>query len=140
MPPSQGAKVVKLNLVPPRIAPGGVSADAQRMAGAGTQIVLQFRALPYLPLHEKWTARITEFALNRFFCDVQERGPFRRWQHIHSFEPGLIGGQEGTLIRDLVEYEVGFGFIGRTLETLVFQRLLRSTFEYRKQALQRIFS
>ena len=49
------------------------------------------------------------------------------------------GGREGTLIRDVVEYEVGFGVIGVFLEKVMFQRMMRSTFEYRKRALEKIF-
>ena len=63
---------------------------------------------------------------------MQKQGPFRRWQHTHSFEAKTIDGREGTLIGDVVEYEVGFGVIGRMLEKLIFQRMLRTTFEYRK--------
>ena len=49
-----------------------------------------------------------------------------------------MDGREGTLIHDVVEYEVGFGVIGRFLEKAIFQRMLRSTFEYRKRALEKI--
>ena len=139
MPPKQGAKLVKLNLVPPRFPADRDPADAEHMAGVGTEIVFKFRAIPYLPMHEKWIALITEFSLNEYFSDVQQQGPFRRWEHTHSFEAKTIDGREGTLIRDVVEYEVGFGVIGRMLEKLMFQRMLRTTFEYRKKALEKIF-
>ena len=110
------------------------------MAGLGTEIVFKFRAVPYLPIHEKWVALITGFSLNESFSDTQKQGPFHRWQHTHFFEAETIGGRDGTLIRDVVEYEVGFGAIGRMLETMVFQRMLRKTFGYRKKALESIFT
>ena len=110
------------------------------MAGLGSEIVFKFRAVPYLPMHEKWVALITAFSLNEYFSDTQKQGPFHRWQHVHSFEAKTMDGHDGTLIRDAVEYEVGFGPIGRMLEKLVFQRLLRKTFEYRKQALESILA
>ncbi len=138
MPPRQGAELMKLNLVPPRVPAAQVSADTERMAGIGSEVIFKFRAIPYLPMHEKWTARITEFSPNEYFCDVQKQGPFRRWHHRHSFEGRTIDGCDGTLIRDVVEYEVGFGVIGRMLEGLLFQHMLRTTFEYRKQALEKI--
>ncbi len=140
MPPKQGATLVQLNLVPPRFPADGIPPDGEPMAGAGTKIVFKFRAIPHLPMHERWTALITEFSLNEYFIDTQEQGPFRRWQHTHSFEAKMLNGREGTLMRDAVEYEVGFGVIGRMLERLLFQRMLRTTFEYRKQAVERIFS
>jgi ligand-binding SRPBCC domain-containing protein len=139
MPPSQGARLLKLNLVRPRLSAGEATAETDRMAGVGTEIIFKFRALPHLPLHEKWTALITDFTLNQLFRDTQKQGPFRRWMHTHSFEAKIVGGREGTLIHDVVEYEVGFGVIGIFLEQVMFQRMMRSTFEYRKRALEEIF-
>jgi ligand-binding SRPBCC domain-containing protein len=49
------------------------------------------------------------------------------------------GGVEGTFIRDQVEYEVGFGAVGSALELVIFQQVFRSTFNYRKRALDEIF-
>jgi ligand-binding SRPBCC domain-containing protein len=138
MSPSQGARLLKLNLVRPHLPAGETTPDTDRMAGVGTEIIFKFRALPYVPLHEKWTALITDFSLNQSFRDTQKQGPFRLWSHTHFFEAKITGGREGTLIRDVVEYEVGFGVVGTLLEKLVFQRMIRSTFEYRKKALQEI--
>jgi len=129
-----------LSLVPPHFPAGASPLNAGQMAGVGTEIVFKFKAIPYLPMHERWTAAITEFSLNEYFCDVQKQGPFCRWQHRHSFDAKTIGGRDGTLIRDAVEYEVGFGVVGRVLETLLFQRMLRSTFEYRKEAVERLLT
>ena len=140
MPPKRGARIVKLSLVTPPFSADENPADAQQMAGTGTEIVLKFRAIPYLPMHEKWIARITAFSRNEYFTDVQQQGPFRSWKHTHSFAAQTNHGREGTLIRDVVEYEVGFGVIGRMLEKLMFQRMLRTTFNYRKKALEKIFA
>src|SRR5271165_6806759 len=139
MPHKQGAELVKLSFVPPRFPADEVPADAERMAGIGTEIVFKFRAIPHLPMHERWTALITGFSLNQCFTDVQQQGPFRRWEHTHSFGTKAISGRDGTLIHDVVDYEVGFGVIGRLLESLIFQRMLRTTFEYRKKVLEKIF-
>ena len=139
MPPSQGARLLKLNLIRPRLAAGELTPDSERMAGAGTEIIFKVRAIPHLPLHEKWIALITDFALNQSFRDTQKQGPFRRWTHTHSFQAKIVGGCEGTLIHDVVEYEVGFGVIGTLLEKVMFQRMMRSTFAYRRRALETIF-
>jgi ligand-binding SRPBCC domain-containing protein len=140
MPPSQGAKIVKINLVPPRFPEGVRPPVVERMAGAGTEITFKFRAIPYVPVHESWTALITEFVFNEYFSDIQKQGPFKSWHHAHTFEAKTVDGQDGTVVSDEVEYEVGFGVVGTLLETLIFQRMMRSTFEHRKQALARIFS
>lgn len=140
MPSRQGAKLIRLNLVPPRFPADAIPPDAGQMAGLGTEIVFKFRAVPYLPMYEKWVALITGFSLNEYFSDTQKQGPFHRWKHTHSFEAKTMGGRDGTLIRDVVEYEVGFGAIGKMLEKLIFKRMLRKTFEYRKKALESIFA
>jgi ligand-binding SRPBCC domain-containing protein len=139
MPPAMGTKLVKLSLVPPRFPAGQVPPGTLRMAGAGTEMTVAFRVIPYFPVHERWVVSIREFSFNQYFQDVQKQGPFRRWQHTHSFESMLRGGMEGTLILDEVEYEVGFGAVGRALELLMFQQVFRSTFNYRKRALEKLF-
>jgi ligand-binding SRPBCC domain-containing protein len=110
------------------------------MAGAGTEMTVAFRVIPYIPMHERWVVSISDFVLNQYFHDVQKQGPFRRWEHTHGFEAVVQDGREGTVIRDQVEYEVGFGFVGRGLERALFQRIFRSTFNYRKRALEAIFT
>src|SRR5581483_5370761 len=140
MPPALGTKLVKLNLVPPRFPAGQVPPGTLRMAGAGTEMTVAFRVVPYIPVHERWVVKISEFSFNHYFQDVQKQGPFRHWQHSHIFEAMTQDGVEGTLIRDEVEYEVGFGMVGRTLETLIFQQMFRSTFNYRNRTAGRIFS
>ena len=139
MPPSQGAKILKLNLVPPRLAEGTRPKGVERMAGAGTEIHFKFRAIPYIPIHERWTAVITEFSFNDYFCDIQKQGPFRSWHHTHFFETKIEDGREGTVVGDEVEYEIGFGGVGTILEKVLFQRMMAVIFEHRKQALDRIF-
>ncbi len=139
MPPALGTKLVKLNLMPPRLAAGQVPAGMLRMAGSGTEMTVAFRVIPYLPVHERWIVNITEFSLNEYFHDSQKQGPFRRWEHTHSFEPMMQGGTMGTLIRDEVDYEVGFGWVGRAIETALFQGIFRATFNYRKRVVDRLF-
>jgi ligand-binding SRPBCC domain-containing protein len=140
MPPSQGAKLIKFNLVPPRLPEGARPQGLEHMAGPGTEITFKFRAIPYVPIHEGWTALITEFAFNEYFADTQKQGPFKSWHHTHTFEAKVVGGRDGTVIGDEVEYEIGFGVIGRMLETMIFQRVMRAIFEHRKQALERVFA
>src|SRR5579862_3405410 len=81
-------------------------------AGVGTTIVTSFRVLPLLPVRARWIARITEFEWNRYFSDVQDTGPFKSWHHRHEFATAIQQGTGGTLIRDVIDYEVGLGFIG----------------------------
>lgn len=140
LPPSQGAKILKLNLVPPRFPEGTRPAGLERMAGAGTEINFKFRAIPYVPIHERWTALITEFSFNEYFSDIQKQGPFKSWHHTHTFEAKTVDGRDGTIVGDEVEYEIGFGVVGRFLEAMIFQRMMSAIFKHRKKALDRVFT
>jgi ligand-binding SRPBCC domain-containing protein len=140
MPPSQGAKIIKLNLVPPRLPEGAALRGVECMAGTGTEITFKFRVIPYVPVHERWTALITEFVYLDHFSDTQKLGPFKSWHHAHTFESKIVDGVEGTTVGDEVEYEVGFGVVGMTLEKFVFQRMMHGVFEHRKKALEAVFA
>ena len=66
------------------------------------------------------TSRITEFDRPRWFVDEMVRGPFSRFHHEHCFEPS----GEGTLMTDLVEFEMPGWFIVNTVATVYLRHLL----------------
>jgi len=108
MPAARGARIVRLKIVtPPAFPPSG-----QVVAGPGSEIEISFRLVPLLPFRATWLARILEFEPYSYFTDAQVRGPFRRWDHRHEFIAEERGGRPGTIIRDHVEYEVGYGILG----------------------------
>jgi ligand-binding SRPBCC domain-containing protein len=90
---------------------------------------------PLLPLRRRWLARITEFEWNRYFADVQDEGPFKRWHHRHEFASAWKNETEGTTIRDIIDYDVGFGFLGSIANALFVRRQMQSTFAERQRKL-----
>lgn len=52
------------------------------------------------PLRLRWRARHDQVQPGASFRDVQERGPFSAWSHVHSFLPD----GEGCLMRDAIEW------------------------------------
>jgi hypothetical protein len=82
----------------------------------------------------RWTARIVEFVQDKSFADDQVRGPFRRWLHRHEFQAEVRDGQTGTLVRDVVDFELGWGSLGRPAMFVVAHQV-RGTFRYRERAL-----
>jgi ligand-binding SRPBCC domain-containing protein len=135
MPPQSETEVVGLKLVPP---PGivGELTDRAPLAGAGSEIVTSFRLLPFLPFRAEWTALITEFEWNHHFADVQKKGPFKSFHHRHELIEETRGKVEGTVVRDVIEYEVGFGWLGKMAQRLFIGAQLERTFEYRQRALK----
>ena len=137
MPPAMHAKLLNLKLFSPEmVSRTGSPAGGPNVAGAGTEMLLSFRVLPRLPFRGRWVARITECQTNRFFTDLQVKGPFKSWHHRHEFVPQARNGVPGTLIRDVVEYEVGFGVLGLLADRLFVRGQLRRTFAWRQQAVR----
>jgi len=142
MPPELHARLVAVKLVPPPDAasPEAAVPHARPAAGVGSEIVVSVRLFPLLPLRAPWVARITAFERDRHFADVQVKGPFRRWEHRHEFEAAVRDGREGTLVRDVLEYDLGFGFLGRLAQRLFVGRQLRRTFEHRQRTLEKLLA
>jgi ligand-binding SRPBCC domain-containing protein len=114
MPPQTGTELVRLKLVPPPGAPAGsaTATDATPLAGTGSEIVTSFRMVPFLPFRSQWIAKVTEFEWNHHFADVQKRGPFKSFHHRHELREAMRDQVRGTTVRDLIAYDVGFGWLG----------------------------
>jgi len=118
-------------LTPPAMHFRIVEAPSGALA-AGDRIRYTIRLLGF---RVKWTTRIATWADGESFSDTQERGPYRRWDHLHRFREAP-GGVEMT---DRVEYEVGFGPIGRLAHAVWVERQLREIFDFRERAIGSIF-
>jgi ligand-binding SRPBCC domain-containing protein len=97
---------------------------------AGTLIDYRLR-LHGVPV--SWRTEITVWEPSHRFCDVQLRGPYREWVHMHTFEPK----DGGTLVHDVVRYRL----IGPDPATRVIHRVLvgpdtTRIFEHRHTAME----
>jgi ligand-binding SRPBCC domain-containing protein len=80
----------------------------------------------------RWQSRISCWEPPFRFADVQLRGPYREWNHTHTFiEDGI-----GTICRDEVDYDF---FGGPLIHTLFVKRDLEKIFAFRTTVLQEIF-
>jgi ligand-binding SRPBCC domain-containing protein len=138
MPPWSGAELLEVRLVPPPGIPSesATVSDRDPLAGTGSEIVASFRIIPLLPFRGQWTARIIEFEWNHHFADVQKKGPFRLFHHRHEFTSEMRNGQSGTWVRDVLDYEVGFGFLGEVAQKIFVARQFQQMFAYRQRALE----
>ena len=85
-----------------------------------------------LPLH--WKTIIAEYEPPFEFVDVQAKGPYQLWHHRHTFRPT----EEGTLVTDIVHYELPLGPLGALAHRLFVRRQLQEIFHFRQEALSRI--
>jgi ligand-binding SRPBCC domain-containing protein len=136
MPDSSGTELIALNRKPAPPLPPGIPGD--KAAGVGSTIVMSFRVFPFLPARARWVARITEFEWNHYFADVQDKGPFKSWHHRHEFRAEAREGIARTLVRDAIDYEVGFGFVGAIANAIFIRRQMHQTFTQRQETLPKL--
>jgi ligand-binding SRPBCC domain-containing protein len=99
-------------------------------AGALIDYRLHYRGVPL-----GWTSQIEVWEPGRQFVDRQLRGPYGLWHHRHTFSETA----GGTLIEDEVHYAAPFGVVGEIAQPLLIERDLRRIFDYRQEAVRRIF-
>lgn len=137
MPPELGTELVEMKLK--AVPSGGPAANQGTLAGIGSEIFTSFRVLPPLPFRIKWTSLITQFEWNHHFADVQKKGPFKSFHHRHEFAEEVREGIRGTRIRDVIDYDVGFGVFGKLAGKLVIARRFEQTFRHRQRVIGKMF-
>jgi ligand-binding SRPBCC domain-containing protein len=142
MPRKFETQIEDARIQPP--PPRPVAADVSRRfksvaAGVGSEILISFYPIPWVPRRVSWLACITEFEWNSHFCDAQMRGPFSAFTHRHGIKAEFRDGQEGTLVSDAVEFEMPYGWVGRIGSALVRRKMVRS-FAFRQKRLPEILA
>jgi ligand-binding SRPBCC domain-containing protein len=142
MPRKLEARIEDARLQPP--PPRPVHPDEARRfrsvaAGEGSEILISFFPMAWIPRRVSWMARITEFAWNSHFIDEQVRGPFTRFRHRHGIVSEVRDGVEGTLVTDEIEYDLPFGVLGHMADSFVRRKLTQS-FAYRQKRLPEILA
>lgn len=95
---------------------------------AGTLIDYRLRLFG-IPFH--WRTRIETFEPDVRFTDVQVRGPYRRWHHLHEF----FTTADGTQVVDTVDYVLPLGPVGALAHALFVRLTLDHIFDYRQACL-----
>lgn len=99
----------------------------------GQRIRYSVRPLFGIPLH--WETLISEVIEPLSFTDEQTKGPYSLWRHTHT----LTASDGGTLVNDKVEYALPLGPLGALAHMVLVKRKVEAIFDYRKNALERIF-
>lgn len=103
-----------------------------RTLAAGDRIIYRIR-LAGIPM--RWVTLISDWREGESFTDSQEKGPYRKWVHTHSFEKT----DDGVLMRDRVDYELPFGTLGRLFGGWLVRLQLKAIFEFRERKIREIF-
>jgi ligand-binding SRPBCC domain-containing protein len=80
------------------------------------------------PFSQNWIAEHVACEPNKMFRDAMRTGPFRKWEHTHTFVPET---DRTSWIEDFVEYEFPLGWLGKFIGGAYTHRRLQRMFEWR---------
>jgi hypothetical protein len=80
------------------------------------------------PFRVRWEFEHCDYVEGRQFRDIQIRGPFRRWDHMHRMMPE---GPKSCRLEDRIEYELPLGLLGSIFGGWFVQKKLQKLFRYR---------
>ena len=99
-------------------------------------MIITYKISPLLGIKINWMTEITHVKEHEYFVDEQRFGPYALWHHQHHFKE--VDG--GVLMTDIVNYAIGYGFIGRIANSLTVKKKLKQVFEFRERVIKDIFS
>lgn len=117
-------------LIPPW-EPVTLVGKAGRIDENGSRTTLKISLLGFIPIY--WVAEHRSYQAGQSFQDVQLKGPFAHWCHIHSV--ASIDEQTCNYI-DRIEYAVPCGFCGELLAGWFVRQKLKKMFAYRHQVVK----
>ena len=82
----------------------------------------------------KWKTEITLWDPPHRFIDEQVKGPYRKWIHVHYFEPR----GDHTFMRDNVKYEIPV--FHTVINKLFVHKHVTNIFNYRRERINEIFN
>lgn len=85
-------------------------------------------------VRQRLVSVVEQYERPSFFVDVMRQGAFRHMIHRHEFSEG----EEGTCVRDVLDFASPLGPVGRLFDRLVLERYMRAFILYRQRELKRI--
>ncbi len=101
--------------------------------GEGTLIDYKLK-VHGLPM--KWRTKITRWNPPYQFADIQLKGPYKVWDHTHTF----LEEDGGTRMIDEVIYELPFGPLGDIVHALMVRSDVEEIFRYRNSVIGALFA
>lgn len=98
-------------------------------------MIMHYQLRPFVGLKFNWVGQITHIDEGNFFIDEQRLGPFKFWHHEHR----VIEHKEGTMLNDIIHYEIGYSFLGRLAHFAFVRRLIEDMFLFRNKKIEDYF-
>lgn len=123
-----------------KITPTHMTFEVTNISGDGGEMyegqLICYNLQIFPGLSSFWMTEITHVHEPYYFIDEQRFGPYKLWNHQHHFRE-VTGGIEMT---DELLYAVPYGWAGRLVHALFVGRQVKRIFDFRKAALEKLFS
>jgi ligand-binding SRPBCC domain-containing protein len=97
---------------------------------------IDYTVKPFPGITVRWLTEICNVQKQKYFTDRQKKGPYKIWEHTHTFKEQ----KGGLLIQDLVIYKLPFSFIGNMVNSILVKKKIKNIFNYRKKVLETLFN
>lgn len=98
-------------------------------------LIIDYTVTPLYGIPLRWKTLISEVEELKYFVDLQLKGPYKLWEHRHTFTEQ----DNGVLMHDHVRYQLPFGLIGQLAHPILVKRKIEEIFNFRKQKLDELF-
>ena len=100
-----------------------------------TGMEIDYIVKPLFSIPLRWKTGITWVMEPNTFIDTQLKGPYKIWEHTHTFTsvPG------GVKMNDEVKYELPLGFLGEIAHVLIVKKKLEEIFSFRFETMIKLF-
>lgn len=95
-------------------------------------MIISYKVSPLLGFKTDWVTEITHIKEKDFFVNEQRIGPYSLWHHQHLIKPA----QNGTLMTDIVTYQLPLGMLGAFANKLIIKNKLIEIFDFRRKILE----
>ncbi len=96
---------------------------------------IKYKVSPLLGIPMHWLTEIDGVQTNITFMDKQLEGPYKKWEHTHTF----VSVKDGTIMYATVNYQLPFSYLGKIAHWLFIRKKIESIFQFRKEKLDSIF-
>ncbi len=97
----------------------------------GSRVVIRTK-IGLVPM--TWLIEHRDYRDEKQFCDIQIKGPFKHWEHTHTFVPD---GPNACFLEENVKFLLPMGTLGEVLGNEFVIRRLENLFEYRHGTLMK---
>lgn len=86
----------------------------------------------YLYKTRFFTSRVTDITPFELFIEKMIRGDFKNYRHEHYFKPA----ENGTIVIDIINFEISSGWLGRMITRLYLHRYIESMIMLRNETVR----